>query len=449
MDTGEQANSIPFLASGVEGQVVGDQGRKVILVVDDNLVFQKAMSWKLKAQGYDVMSAEDGSAAVAAVRKVKPDLILLDVNFPPDVANGGGLGWDGFLILHWLRQRGGVADVPVIAITGSDLDLYRQHCKEAGIAELLAKPLEHETLFAKIRALLNPSEIVPPPPPAPSFPSIRRILFVDDDTPWHRMAFEKLSESGYEIVAAHTGERALSEAARIRPDLMILDLKLAEENGVKLMSLLLALHPSVPLLAYAGLGLSPEQKTELTNLGVFQVLQKRSMEELFTAVRAVEEHPRRSAQAVEGRSEATPPKAKVEFETLLIVEDDLGFSEILRNYLESESFYVTCVSDATEALRQIASTDFDVILSDMVLPGPSGEELYHEVERTKPELCRRFIFMTGHEAEPRTDGFIRRARAFMLWKPFPLADLLSATQNVLRKERVARVVGRSRPVSAT
>jgi DNA-binding NtrC family response regulator len=95
----------------------------------------------------------------------------------------------------------------------------------------------------------------------------------------------------------------------------------------------------------------------------------------------------------------------------------------------------------------MASTDFDVILTDMVLQGHSGEDFYNEVERVTPELCRRFIFMTGHEAEPRTDNFIRRSRALMLWKPFSLADLLTATQTVRQKERLARLVAHSRSVT--
>ncbi len=448
METDGQNISGPCPTTGVEGRPsrAPDQtGRKVILVVDDNLVFQRAISIKLKAYGYDVVTAEDGSAAVGAIGKLKPDLILLDVNFPPDVAHGGGLAWDGFLILHWLRRMQGAVDVPVIAVTGGDLDLYRQHCKEAGILDLLPKPLDHELLVSKIRAALGQreSETKGPPPP-PNFQPVRRILFVDDDSPWRQMAIQKVSQQGFEVVTTDTMERALSEAARIRPDLMILDLKLEKENGLRVMVLLLAAHPSVPLLVYAGMGLGQEGKRELTNLGVFQILQKRTMEELLTAVRLASEQPR----APQAKLATTPSEATVRFDTILIVEDDLTFSELLRGYLESESFYVTCVANATEALRQMASTNFDLILTDMVLPGPSGEDFYHEVERLTPELCRRFIFMTGHDAEPRTDDFIRRVRAFMLWKPFPMADLLAAVQTVRRKDRLARTLARSRTVTA-
>jgi DNA-binding NtrC family response regulator len=261
------------------------------------------------------------------------------------------------------------------------------------------------------------------------------------------MAIRNLSEQGYEVVTTDTAEGALSEAARILPDLMILDLKLEKETGLRLMVLLLAAHSSVPLLVYAGLGLGPDGKQELMNQGVFDILQKRSMQELLTAVKSAEEQPRRRAKAPETKTGKTAPEAKVRFDTVLIVEDNPEFSENLRTYLESQSFYVTCVPNATEALRHMASTDFDVILTGMVLPGHSGEDFYREVERVRPELCRRFIFMTGHDADRRTDEFVRRVKALMLWKPFPLDDLLSATQTVRRKDRLARALANSRPVT--
>jgi CheY-like chemotaxis protein len=79
--------------------------RKKILVVDDSLLILQMMSMKLTANGYDVVTAEDGGTAVSTVRKEKLDLILLDLSFPPDVAHGGGVAWDGFLIMNWLRRR--------------------------------------------------------------------------------------------------------------------------------------------------------------------------------------------------------------------------------------------------------------------------------------------------------------------------------------------------------
>ena len=73
---------------------------KKILVVDDNAVVIKTICLKLQGAGFRVVTAMDGTEAVAAVRKENPDLILLDLTFPAEVI---GVPWDGFRIMECLR----------------------------------------------------------------------------------------------------------------------------------------------------------------------------------------------------------------------------------------------------------------------------------------------------------------------------------------------------------
>ncbi len=70
-----------------------------ILIVDDNPVNRRILSMRLTSQGYEVLQAEDGDVAIGTARREKPDFILLDITFPPAVAHGGGVSWDGLLIL--------------------------------------------------------------------------------------------------------------------------------------------------------------------------------------------------------------------------------------------------------------------------------------------------------------------------------------------------------------
>src|SRR6478609_5646853 len=60
---------------------------KKILLVDDDLVILKTTSFKLKAAGYDVIVSPDCSDAIRAVREENPDLIILDVLYPTDIAH--------------------------------------------------------------------------------------------------------------------------------------------------------------------------------------------------------------------------------------------------------------------------------------------------------------------------------------------------------------------------
>ena len=130
--------------------------RHKILVVDDNAIIVKTLSFKLKSNGYDVLTAVDGSEAVATVRREKPDLILLDLSFPPDVAFGGGVPWDGFLIIDWLHRMDEGRNIPFIVITGGDPAQSDQRALTAGAVKVFHKPIDHAALLVAIRDTLGP-----------------------------------------------------------------------------------------------------------------------------------------------------------------------------------------------------------------------------------------------------------------------------------------------------
>jgi CheY-like chemotaxis protein len=129
--------------------------RQKILVVDDSPIIVKTLSFKLKLNGYDVLTAADGSETMATVRREKPDLILLDLSFPPDVAFGGGVPWDGFLIIDWLRRMDEGRDIPIIVITGGDPAQADQRALAAGVVGVFHKPIDQAALLVAIRETLS------------------------------------------------------------------------------------------------------------------------------------------------------------------------------------------------------------------------------------------------------------------------------------------------------
>jgi CheY-like chemotaxis protein len=135
--------------------------RKKILVVDDSPVILAALSLKLRTNGYDVLTALDGSSAVSRARQEKPDLILLDISFPPDVAHGGGVPWDGFLIMNWLRRLEEAKNIPIIVITGGDPVKFKDRAIAAGATSFFHKPFENDDLLAMISQVLG--QTVPAP----------------------------------------------------------------------------------------------------------------------------------------------------------------------------------------------------------------------------------------------------------------------------------------------
>src|SRR5215470_1695228 len=131
--------------------------QKKILIIDDSPVFLKTVSAKLTPHGYHALTARDGGEGISTVRHERPDLILLDINFPPDVAHGGGVSWDGFLIMNWLRRMDEGKDIPVIMITGGDPAKYKDRSLAAGAVGFFHKPLDHDELLNVVRQTLGES----------------------------------------------------------------------------------------------------------------------------------------------------------------------------------------------------------------------------------------------------------------------------------------------------
>ena len=129
--------------------------KALILIVDDNEVILKTLSMKLKANDYDVITALDGSQALSLVRKQKPDLILLDINFPPDVGSGGGVPWDGFRMIEWFSRMEEAKATPVIIITGGDVAKYKERALAAGAVSFFQKPINNEEMLATINKILG------------------------------------------------------------------------------------------------------------------------------------------------------------------------------------------------------------------------------------------------------------------------------------------------------
>ena len=255
---------------------------KRILVVDDSVLILKTLSAKLRSQGYAVSTAVDGSAAVSTVRRERPDLILLDIFFPPDVAHGGGVAWDGFLIMSWLRRMDESLHTPVMIITGGDPAKIKDRCLAAGVAGFFQKPIQHEELLAAIKKILMPeSEKAHAAGPGSAR---KRVLFVDDETDWRFMAGVYLQDEGYEVVAAGSGTEAVTKVRQAKPDLVLLDLNLAGESGLEVLKLLRVEAPDLRVVLYTGMDHDETAVVGMLALGAHQYLRKSTMGEMLQAV---------------------------------------------------------------------------------------------------------------------------------------------------------------------
>lgn len=109
---------------------------------------------------------------------------------------------------------------------------------------------------------------------------------------------------------------------------------------------------------------------------------------------------------------------------VLLLDDDDDFKASLHSFLQAEGFNVVSVSNGVEGVREIIKSDFGVILCDIMMPSLPGDMFYLAVQRMRPHLCKRFIFITGHQGDGKTANFLQKINGVVLPKPFRMEDLL-------------------------
>ena len=118
-----------------------------ILIVDDNAKVRAAVRRLLVADGYEVVEADDGEAAMDVFRAEKADLVLMDIYMPNK---------EGLETIRDLRQE--APDVKIIAFSGGGKSRYLRPLKVAtylGAQKSLIKPFTHEQLLDAVRELLE------------------------------------------------------------------------------------------------------------------------------------------------------------------------------------------------------------------------------------------------------------------------------------------------------
>ena len=115
-----------------------------VLVVDDEAVLAEMVSMALRYEGWNIATAADGSAAIAAARGQRPDVVVLDVMLPD---------MSGLDVLHKLREEH--PQLPVLLLTAKDAVEDRIAGLTAGGDDYVTKPFSIEEVVLRLRALLR------------------------------------------------------------------------------------------------------------------------------------------------------------------------------------------------------------------------------------------------------------------------------------------------------
>ena len=230
-----------------------------ILIVDDVPANTRLLEAKLSAEYYQVASARDGFEALRLAREWQPDLILLDVMMP---------GMDGFECCRILKEEQATLHIPVVMVTALGESAERLRGLESGADDFLTKPVEYDTLMARVRSLVRLKRLLDEwrargetaralglTAHRPSIPNVAgaRALVIDEWDLNGEIILRALAREGILSDPVHTGADVIRLADQHSYDLIVISLSLADEDALKLVSALRAADSTheTPLLLVA------------------------------------------------------------------------------------------------------------------------------------------------------------------------------------------------------
>jgi len=116
---------------------------------------------------------------------------------------------------------------------------------------------------------------------------------------------------------------------------------------------------------------------------------------------------------------------------VLVVDDEVSIRLLLHDILRLDQHSVALASSGVEALDLVERERFDVIITDMKMPGMDGATFYRQVRQRDPAQARRMVFITGDTVSPDTRAFLQKVSNPVLAKPFKIGPLRDAIESVL------------------
>ncbi|HEY5145459.1 MAG TPA: response regulator, partial [Polyangiaceae bacterium] len=180
-----------------------------------------------------------------------------------------------------------------------------------------------------------------------------------------------------------------------------------------------------PVGVGTGLGLAISHNIVTAARGELSVESAPGRGTVFRVVLPASAESTSSAPPPAGPSEPPPARRAA----ILVVDDEPALGSTIRRVLRHHD--VTAVVTAQDALALLAAgRAFDVVLSDLMMPGMSGIELYAELLRLYPETARRVVFLTGGAFTPDANAFLDRVDNERMDKPFNSDALRRMVQKI-------------------
>jgi DNA-binding response OmpR family regulator/HPt (histidine-containing phosphotransfer) domain-containing protein len=200
------------------------KSKVMVLIIDDSATFRERFGDLLREQGFDVMSAETGEDGLRSAAINRPDAIVVDGILP---------GIDGATVVRKIRLDAALSHTPCIMLTGSGSFDAELRSLDSGVDAFVRKEEDLDMILARVTAVLRNASKVGAKHDMASLQGPKRILAVDDSMTYLQELSEILSEEGYDVILAHSGEEALEMLTVQTVDCILLDRLMPGMDGTE------------------------------------------------------------------------------------------------------------------------------------------------------------------------------------------------------------------------
>jgi two-component system NtrC family sensor kinase len=120
--------------------------------------------------------------------------------------------------------------------------------------------------------------------------------------------------------------------------------------------------------------------------------------------------------------------------SILIIDDEDSLRNYISEVLSLEGYVIKACSKGEEAIQLLKTNDYDIIISDIKMPGMNGRDIYDFISEKKPELIEKILFITGDVLGKRTQSFLRTTKCNYIEKPFEIDKLLNEINEIVSSQ---------------
>jgi len=197
-----------------------------ILVVDDLRSIRLTLGGTLEDKGYNVVTAENGYQAIEAARKTHFNIIFMDIKMP---------GINGVQTFREVKRID--PNAAVVMMTAYSVEDLVREAMEEGAYAIVYKPFDFNRIIAIIEELLHEKTL---------------ILVVDDQFSARETLKAMLEHKGYRVATAKDGAEAIEMVKKKHYDIIFLDVKLPDMNGVETFEQVKRIDPKVAVIMMTG-----------------------------------------------------------------------------------------------------------------------------------------------------------------------------------------------------